>query len=390
MKNLWLVFVLSICCVSGFGQKRKSSTVSMETLINHYITHYPLSTNNLFRLCSYAELKGDYSVTQKSLTLDFGYQGAMAFYPKNFLLRLGNGQVFNLDKKEKNPDVVKAVDDALNKIFESIPLLGNYNADQAHLEFVDAMLSRKNIEPFEKVYTRHILVKYGKFYPEKSQVEFHTDWLPEKSFEYLEPGQEDLVRRYSAPLRLLLDSVNLRGYYVSVGGFVYVENVKRKVGYATGEQYLYNVSAFKLFIQKLFVQTTQYVTQTVYSNREEIRSDYNFVKKEYIRKPENPEKLIELAKKGENGRSERLLTVLHGSFQEESPISMLYGKYTWIPTMLARLRSHNIKLYDPTVLNFLVDQPYFDRIYQYMNEHERGKVDTYINKRKSRGNKRKA
>ena len=384
MRIFWLVFLVSICYTPALGQSSKSKTVSMETLINQYISHYPLSSNNLFRLCTYAELKGDYESSQKALTLDFGYLGAMAFYPNNCLLRLGNGKVYNLNSKETNPEFGHAVNQALNQIFEAIPLLGNYQASEAHLNFVDSKLARKNIEPFEKVYTRHILIKYGKFYPQKKQVEFHTDWLPEKSFEYLDPGKGELVRRYSAPLRLLLDTVNLRGYYVSVGGFVYVDDVKRRVSYATGEQYLYNVSAFKLFIQKLFVQTTQYVTKTVYNSREEIRSDYNFVKDEYVRKPENPEKLIELAKRGESGRSERLLTVLHESYKEDAPISMLYGKYTWIPTMLARLRSHNIKLYDPTVLNFLVDQPYFDRIYQYMSKQERVKVDSYISKRKSK------
>ena len=384
MRHFWLLVMVSICYSTGFSQGDKSKTISMETLINQYISQYPLSPNNLFRLSTYAELKGDYVSNQKALTLDFGYLGAMAFYPNNCLLRLGDGKVFNLDRKETNPEFGQAIDEALDNIFEAIPLLGNYGASDEKLDFVDHRLAKKNIEPFEKVYTRHIFIKYGKYYPSKKQIEFHTDWLPEKSFEYLEPGGKELVRRYSAPLRLLLDTVNLRGYYVSVGGFVYVDDVKRRVAYATGEQYQYNVSAFKLFIQKLFVQTTQYVTKTVYNSREEIKSDYNFVKGEYIRKPENPEKLIELAKRGESGRSERLLTVLNGSFKEDAPISMLYGKYTWIPSMLARLRSHNIKLYDPTVLNFLVDQPYFDRIYQYMNKHERSKVDTYISKRKSK------
>jgi len=378
MRNLLLVVILCFFGHVLLGQKSQNTTYSMEGLINHYINAYPFTYNNLFRLSAYAELKGDFSVAQQALILDFEGLGKMSFYIDNCLLRTGDGQVFYVNKGDSNASPVDHVNEAIDKIFENITLLGNHQADPHHIEFVNKWLAKKNIEPFEKIYTRHILIKYGKYKPESKEVIFHTDWLPEKSYQYKDPGKNTLVKKHISPLKLLLDTTNLRGYYISVGGFVYVEDVRRNVAYATGEQYMYNVSAFKLFIQKLFVQTTQYVTQSSSRDRRTAKASYERVKQQFI----GEDALADMASKSSSGRSARLLSVRNGS-NTGTALDMLYGKYTWIPTMLARLRAHNIDVSDPDILHFLVDQPYFPRVYQYLSREEKNKVDKFINKRKT-------
>jgi len=382
MRKILLLFTLSSYCLLSQGQGTRSAQYSMETLINHYINAYPFTTNNQFRLSAYAELKGDFSVASQSLILDFGVWGKMSFYVDNCLLRTSQGTVFYLNKGDKSSNAVNHINEALDNIFENITLLGNHNADLQHIDFVNTWLARKNIEPFEKVYTRHILIKYGRYEPENRQVVFHTDWLPNQEYQYKRPGDNTLIKRHNSPLKLLLDTVNLRGYYVSVGGFVYVEDVKRKVKYATGEQYMYNVSAFKLFIQKLFVQTTQYVTETSYKDKKVVKQTYENAKRKII----GDDKINSMAQESSSGRSARLMTVK----QKDSGggLQMLYGKYTWIPTMLARLRAHNIEISDPDILHFLVDQPYFPRIYQYLSKEEKYKVDKFISRHKPTRNRR--
>ncbi len=339
--------------------------------------------NNQFRLSAYAELKGNFSVSSQSLTLDFGTWGKMSFYIDNCLLRTSRGTVYYVNKGDKASTSLQHINEALDNIFENITLLGDHNADLKHIEFVDKWLAKKNIEPFEKVYTRHILIKYGQYNPQKKQVVFHTDWLPKQDINFKDPRSNQLVKRHYSPLKLLLDTVNLRGYYISVGGFVYVEDVRRKVKYATGEQYMYNVSAFKLFIQKLFIQTTQYVTETSFKDKKVAKRTYEHAKKQIL----GDNEITTMAQSGSNGRSARLMTVKNGGPGSGS-LQMLYGKYTWIPTMLARLRAHNIEISDPEILHFLVDQPYFSRIYQYLSKEEKSKVDKFINQLKPTRNRR--
>ena len=76
-----------------------------------------------------------------------------------------------------NDPGAEGLNEQLDDMFEKIILLGNAGASQEHVKFVDRSLARKNIEPFEKVYLRHILLKYGKFDLENQEVTFHTDWL---------------------------------------------------------------------------------------------------------------------------------------------------------------------------------------------------------------------
>ena len=79
-----------------------------------------------------------------------------------------------------------------------------------------------------------------------------------------------MVKRHVTPLKIKLNEEVIRGYYINSGGTVYIENVDRDVYFATGEQYDYNVSAFKLFVQKVFVQTIQYISQKETNRLEEI------------------------------------------------------------------------------------------------------------------------
>ena len=195
------------------------------------------------------------------MTLEFGSIASLAFYERNCLLRTADNRVYHLDQSQNSTAQIYAMNSTLANIFERIILLSNHNSEQKLIQFVDKHLSRKNIEPFQKIFLRHILVRYGQFDEENNRIEFHTEWLPEKEFTYKGPNDERLIRKPIDPLLIKLDVSILRGYYLRSGGTVYVEDVRRDVNYATGEQYDPNVTAFKVFVQKLFVQTTQYIVR---------------------------------------------------------------------------------------------------------------------------------
>ena len=369
-----LIFLIS------FGQEkvRYQSKYGLEHLINNYIATYNLSQANLLRLSAYAELKGFYASSTQSLELDFGKLGNITFYADNCLLKTPGGKVFYLNKGKNKRSQQETFEQEVNNIFERISLLSNQNADPRFVAFIDRHLARKNIEPFEKVYTRHILLKYGKYQPKARAVEFRTEWLPKDQFHASGSEEEALIRQHNTPLKLVLDSTNLRGYYIQTGGYVYVENVKRKVAYASGEQYSYNVSAFKLFVQKLFVQTTQYVVQQAAAERRQTPLVSAQQKKGKLKKllhttiNEHPQS--NSSKTSSDGM------VAKSYNNNDSPLENLYGKYTWIPTMMGRLKAHNIEITDPDILHFLIDQPYFPRIYQFLSKAEKAKVDRYKEK----------
>ncbi len=366
-KTIIYAILISISTL-GFAQFRGQSS-SLEKVINTYLDSYPLSTDNRFKVAAYAELKGYYSSRVKAFIIEFGDLGSLTFYPRNCLLKLGR-QFFYLNLNDKDERKIQAFNKSLLNLFESISLLGNHAASEEHIQFVNHWLSRKGIEPFDKIFTRHILIKYGKYDAHKHKVEFQSKWLPQKTYKYRGKNDNNLVVKPISPLRIVLDSVNLRGWYLRVGGYVYVEDVRRKVTYATGEQYTHNLSAFKLFAQKLFVQSAQHV-----------------VKQEAV-KPRPMVAKLQAARRGKAHRTTRqksnsrstsrsILDSEKGKSSGFSKHKPLYHDKNWIPMMLGILRDRNIKVTDPAVLQHLINKPYFAEVYNYLTPEERKRVDKY-------------
>ncbi|MEL7532687.1 MAG: hypothetical protein AAFN10_15315 [Bacteroidota bacterium] len=341
-------------------------------MINSYLTSYPFSADNLFKLAVYTELKGNFDPRSQSIHVDFGNLGTISFFQKNCLLKTSSSKVFHLMRDGSNsmPEIA-AVNDALHHLFENIALLANHNADPRLVSFVDESLARKNIEPFNKIFVRHILINYGKYSASEKRVEFHTDWLP-KGSSLMTKGEERLVKQHLTPLRIQLDDHFLRGYYIHSGGTVYVEDVNRSVKYATGEEYDPNVSAFKVFVQKLFVQSAHFIANTE-SKRLESKprlamfvppkeGEIEFSHQSFI--PEIERKPAQTVA----SRSRRISTT-------SGKVTPLYHKYNWIGMMMAILREENLSIADPEILIYFLDKPYFDKVYAALTPEEQRAVD---------------
>lgn len=373
-----LGFIISCCFLALAYSQPAPRTVTLEEIINQNIGTYALTEDNKFRLAAYAELKGRYAASVQTLSLNFGGLGYLNFYDKNCLLRTGNNQVFSLNRYAYDAPEAEVVNEKLSEMFENIILLGNHGAPMEKILFIDRFLARKNLEPFEKVFIRHILIKYGRYDAEKQMVLFHTDWLPKSARKQSGPGNDKLVKRHVTSLKIMLSENIIRGYYLETGGTVYVENVDRDVFYATGEEYLHNVSAFKLFAQKLFVQSVQYIAEEESRRLEKNAEDASVVTQmvTYDSEIENqdkyvPGKMRKAYYSGSNGA-------------DLSAVQPLYHQYSWISMMLVIMRSNNINIGDDYVIKYFIDEPYFDRIYERLTLEERKKVDMYKLKRATR------
>ena len=311
----------------------------LESLINRHLSSYALSKENRFRLALYAELKGDYDPGSGAFTLDFGKLGSLAFFDKNALLRFGQApmRAVHLNRFEHGTPEATLLDTALGDILEQITLLRNGDASPELIRFVDEALARKNLEPFSKIYIRHILLQHGTYDLLRDEVTFHSDALPQG-------GQ---VQRPAHPMMIRLSRDVLRGYYLRSGGTVYVENVDRPVRYATGEAYATNVAAFKVFAQQLFVQTVQYVSEA------------------------ESERLAQ---------SRRILGAPspQGAVATRPAVAPLYTPYSWIPMMLGILRNQHINIGDPDIICYFVGAAYFDRLYAQLLPDEKAKTDAYL------------
>lgn len=342
--------------------------MDMEALINERFADLPLTPDNRHRLAAWSELKGDFSSTSDRLTLHFGKIGKLEVYPNNFLLRIGHRRIYHLDRRSMNDRDILIMNETLADVFEQISLLANHNADPELVYFVDEQLARKNIEPFAKVYLRHILIRFGRFDPIRRIVQFKTDWLPINSFEYEVPGENGshFVRRPIDPLYIKLDESTVRGYYLRSGGTVYVEDVERNVFYATGHGYSPNVSAFKIFLQKLFTQTTTYVV------REE---EQRIV--EYQRHQHHAQRHERQRTSSETSRNmfSRGSTRAHHSRSGAGPsYKPLYSQNEWMGKMLGLLRLQDA-VTDPDVAEFLVSQSFFSELYKQLNDREQDYYD---------------
>lgn len=342
---------------------------NLEALINERFSDIPLTPDNRHRLAAWSELKGDYSEASNTLTLQFGEIAKLEVYQNNFLLRLGNNRVFHLDRRRTHPRDVHTMNESLRSVFEQISLLANHNANPELVYFVDEHLAKKNLEPFAKLYLRHILIKFGRYNSALQMVEFKTDWLPVRSYEYEVPGEGGtvMVKKPIDPLIIKLDEATVRGYYLRSGGTVYVEDVERDVFYATGADYSPNVSAFKIFIQQLFTQTTNYVVK-----EEEKRIQSYRVQPSLETMPEYEQPSTSIVSV-ENTRS---LGQSRG--QEEAPVAVgvkpLYTRQDWMSKMLGLLRLQNAVI-DPDVADFLMSQPFFDQLYQQFTREEKAYYD---------------
>lgn len=345
---------------------------NLEALINERFSDIPLTPDNRHRLAAWSELKGDYSESSNTLTLIFGEIAKLEVYQNNFLLRLGNNRVFHLDRRRTHPRDVHTMNESLRAVFEQISLLANHNADPALVYFVDEHLAKKNLEPFAKLYLRHILIKFGRFNPALQMVEFKTDWLPVRSYEYEVPGENGavMVRKPIDPLIIKLDEATVRGYYLRSGGTVYVEDVERDVFYATGSDYSPNVSAFKIFLQQLFTQTTNYVVK-----EEEKRIQTYRLKPVEETMPDFYQNTSSVA----SAESTRSL----GPSRGEAPgpsytgVKPLYTRQDWMSKMLGLLRLQNA-VNDPDVAEFLMSQPFFDQLYLHFSREEKAYYDRII------------
>ncbi|MEM7372348.1 MAG: hypothetical protein AAF587_27260 [Bacteroidota bacterium] len=334
---------------------------SLESLINRYMTAFHLTPDNRFKLAAYAEMKGRYMSDTRGLNLAFGSLGEVSFFPKNLLFRTGDQRVFHLNTGEVSQEHSSRINEQLRELFDRVILLGNHDAQEAHIGFVDEHLAKKNLEPFAKLFMRHILIKYGKYDSSKNEVVFHTDWLPEKTYNYRNPKDASIVKKHITPLAIKLSETILRGYYLNTGGTVFIEDVPRAVLFATGEEYDPHIHAFKLFAQKLFVQTVQYI-----SRMESQRLDALSNAGEVITNP--------MASTASSKKS----VLRPQSSTTSSIIKPLYHPDSWIPMMLSILRSKDIHISDAEIISCFVNQEYFPKLYKQLTIEEKEKVDQFI------------
>ncbi len=372
MRTLRVSLVLALFCnlfISSFAQAPSKKNATLEQIIQQFIFPYALSPDNQFKLAAYAELKGQFSNMDQSLSLNFGDLGYLSFFSKNCLLRSGNG-VLHLTKYDMSSASLPLINKRLSEMFEHIILLGNGDADIEHINFVDKFLARKNIEPFDKIFIRHILIKYGEYNPLLGQVNFDTRKIPEQVFARDKDAKnQSWLKKYISPLKIQLDEKILKGFYLKSGGTVYVEDVDRKVFYATGEQYDDNVTAFKVFIQKLFVQSAQYIIQNEADRLKEIHKNEKQVVTEMVDFDSSIDQSKRFVPRGRRT-------------QKVSRVTPLYDRNAWIPMMLGMLYKQKIKFSDPEVLPYFLGREDFPEIYKRLTLEERKQVDLYKASRK--------
>lgn len=369
--------VALLLLISPLKAQESAIDLPMEQTINQILVAYQFTDDNQIRLAAYAEMKGQFDPVSDALVLDFGYLGTLTFYQENCLLKTMDHRMFFLTREENTQGQIDGINERIDEILDHIFLLGNRDADPQKVAFVDRYLAKKNLEPFYKIYIRHILIRYGKYDAANEQVEFKTDWLPDQEFAAPDPETGSLVRKPIKPMKIKLDKQVLRGYFLWSGGTVYIEDVERDVIYASGEEYTFNVGAFKAFANKLFTQTTQYFTKQEQKRLSKMsapqRQTEEATGKVYAVASVVQPLTDSFASSRNRGKATRRLVVR----KKPSNEPQLYSEYHWIPMMLGIMRINNINVGDADVLPFLIDQPYFPNIYELMTEDERERVSKY-------------
>ncbi len=337
----------------------------IEDLLQERLDGYPLTPDNQHRLSAWAELRGVYLPEANALHVAFGDLGNLAIFPNNLLLKTARHGIYHLDRRRLLPVNVALMNEALRDLFEQVPMLGNHAVSQAHIYFVDEHLMRKNLEPFQKLYLRHVLIRYGEFDPKAQVVEFRSAWLDSLARDRVVQVADETgsIKEPMDPVYLRLDLFEVRGFYLQSGGTVYVEDVERDVRYASGESYSPNVLAFKVFLQQLLSQSSQQV----------VRLEENRVAAHRAR---NPVQLV-----AELTGSPVSWTPQPGyghvqqepSWRGESPVmgvKPLYTPQDWMGRMLGLLRLQDAVI-DLDVASFLVDQAFFPQLYGFLTAEEK-------------------
>ena len=353
---LLITWIITLCSsIQLYAQSHP-----LEDLINRYLDTYDFDAPNRFRLGVYMEMKGQITPDGKGVILDFDRLGKLRMYPQNCLLQTEDFKVYHLNPDYNSPVQRTAFNEKLHQIFEGITLMSNSNAEPRLLAFVDRELARKNLGPFEKIYLRHILLNFGHYDQEKGVISFRTD-QNSTTEENDHPSSAPDIR-----LQIKLDRKILRGYYLTNGGTVYVENVDHSVRFATGESYDHNVMAFKLFLQKLFVQSVQFVVQNESSR-----------KQQGVLVAEEKTSGFDVSP-GYSGPYRLTLDMQHVPEDGSGPI---YHHFNWIPMMLGILRNEGINIGDSDIIPYFIDEPYFSRIYAQLLPDEKTKVDRFQQRR---------
>ena len=344
-----------LCLMLGWVQGKPADPPRermWEYLINERVMEYPFRTENLFRLAVYTELKGHYQPASDALSLEFGPLAQLHFFEGHCLLKTSDGQVFSIQRGGGPTVQSESFDASLDRLFDRMPLLNDATANPEVIAHVDDHLARKNLEPFDKLFLRHLLVHYGRYNAELDAVEFHSDWLQNDA------AHGSSFRDLGAPLKIRLDKRILRGYYLQSGGTVFVEDVPRTVAYATGEEYGENVTAFKVFMEKLLVRSVQYVVQ------------------EDTRRPE-----AEISRRPSGPLPPGYAAVSAPATAAEGQVEALYAPEKWMGLMLGILRARNINIGDSDVIRYFVDLEYFDKLYALMLPEEQSKAQAYLQRR---------
>lgn len=336
--RLSLLVCFGICSVL-LSHAQPTKDLFLEQIINDRLTAYPFSSSNLFRLAIYTELKGKYYAANEELRLSFGEAASISFYPSHCLLKKGSS-AFHLSEGAPKSSMSAAMDIALDEIFEQIMLMTNSNRLPQHIAFVDKWLSKKNIEPFHKIFSRYLLLAFGQYNPRTMQVSFHSRDIP-ASYAHggLRGNSGDKIDDH--PLKLVLDTVALRGYYLKTGGNVFVNDVDRDILYATGEDFHYNnITAYKLFIQHLFTTSIHHIAEFT-RRRKSRKIDVAIVK---------ADKTV--------------------SSSSDHP-------YQLGSTIIGLLKAQDISITDPSILKHLLYRPFFPDIYKSLDKEQRKIVDRY-------------
>ncbi len=371
-RKCFLTFAtLLIGTLSLIGQP----STPLEELINGYLERYPFTPENTFRLGAYLELKGKYQPEEETMTLDFGDLAQLTFYKNSCLLRAGRFGVYSLDGRGNRPIDIEAMNQALNAVFEQIFLMGNAGSNRNLTRLVDKYLIGKNLAPFDKILLHHILVRYGRYDSIYNRVELRTDWFPEVPLVYRD--QRDRFAKAYEPtaLYLKLDKGVVRGYYLRAGGTVYVEDVERDVLYATGEIQTPSSTAFRLFVQKLFIQSTVHLIRAEEERLARLELE--------ARIPEHfsPGELPVLANNEVvvATRGGQMLPRPEGykvrSMADE--MNHEYHPFHWVPMMLGMLRDRNVSISDPDILPYFINAEYFGFLYDLLTPDEQDAVDDF-------------
>ncbi|MCI4667629.1 MAG: hypothetical protein MRZ79_05660 [Bacteroidia bacterium] len=367
-RNAFVIGLLLVMTYPLLAQTRsRGDEFHLEKLINLSLEEFPFSQENKFRLAVYAELKGVYSSQHQALNLDFSDLGSLAIYQRSCVLKTHDRRLYYLNKGRNSEAQVEAFNEKVHELLERIFLFSNHHASQLKIDFVDTYLAKKNIEPYEKIFLRHLLIRYGRYDKEYERVEFHTDWLPEQSYLHLSKESKSIVRKPINPLWIKLDKNILRGYFIRDRGTVYVEDVKRDIFFATGEEYAPNIGAFKSFLYKMLTQTTQFII-----NKEKKRLEEE-IQVEDLYANNSSGKVTSKWGRSRGASSSK--------GQNSGTNKPLYQENDWIPMMLGILRSQNINIGDADIIRYFVDEPYFDELYKQLTIPERKKVNAYLDNR---------